>query len=449
LALVIGCGDQFRPTISVIPTQSGNPAAVANVVMLATNPATNPPSNGSSNGSDTHIDVGGDSSVGVVNVGTGPVFLGKAGSQAFILNSDNTVSLYSAVIGLPGVGQVVLPTPTQLSLPPNTSGAVGGAASKNGNIYIAQQGACGLPPASPGCVSVISSGQSVALQDFIPATPATSTPVMVAANANNDQVYVINQKGNSVTVIGDQDNAVIGTPIPVGNLPIWGVMSDDGIDVFVVNQGDGTVSVIDTTLNSVITTLKLDPTGAKTTTLDSNFAFYDKSRKRVYVTNPGDNSVTVIKADGINLAVSPPILPIVLAKVTLSDSPISVAAIADGTRAYAALGHCPTGTNHTNLAARAQAGSCTGNQVSVINAVDLIESKLIPVGSGPVSLAVSSDGSKVYTANSTDKSISIIKTSTDAELLPRKPAPQQSLGCTNPNCNANGPQTPFMVVTFP
>jgi YVTN family beta-propeller protein len=105
------------------------------------------------------------------------------------------------------------------------------------------------------------------------------------------------------------------------------------------------------------------------------------------------------------------------------------------------------GTNHTNLLANL--ASCNGNQVSVIDVVALKEAKLIPVGAGAVSIASSTDGTKVYTANAHDGNISIIKTSTDSEIL-RMPAPHQNLSCSNPSsCPSNVTQTPFMVVTFP
>lgn len=418
LMFALGCGDVFRPTINFQPQPGGDPAPLGQAVVLATNPA--------GVGSDTHIDVSGDSNVGVVNVGPQPVFLGKAGGRAFILNSDNTVTLYTAL----------LPTTSTISqavLPSSTSGAIGGAASSNGNLYIADSGS--------NDVNVIASGQTAVSQTV----PVGSRPVMVAANANGNKAYVINHDDNTVTIIGTQDNSVIGT-IPVGAQPIWGVMSNDGVDVFVVNQGDGTVSVIDTTLDIVFTTINLNGVGASST-LNSNFAFYDNVRKRVYVTNPGDNSVTVIKADSINLGVTPQILPVFLAKVTLSGSPISVGAIADGTRAYAALGNCPAGTNHTNLLANL--AGCTGNHVSVIDAVALVEKKVIPVGSGAVAIAPATDGTRVYVPNARDGTISVIRTSTDSELM-RIGAPQQSAGCLNPSsCAASGTQTPFAVATFP
>lgn len=428
--LVSGCGDTFRPTINFQPQPSGNPAALGDAVVLSSNP--------SGSGSTTHIDVSGDTNSGIVTVGPNPVFLGKNLGRAFVINSDNSITLYTALLPTSS-------TITTVNQPGSVSGSIGGGTSSNSNLYIANSGT--------NDVSVIPAGQTVVTT----VVPVGAKPVMVAANGNGNKVYVINHDDNTVSVIGTADNAFIKN-IPVGAQPIWGVMSDDGNDVFVVNQGEGTVSVIDTALDRVICNPPVSPPASCTSTINlnntgisasllSNFAFYDNVRKRVYVTNPGDNSVTVIKADSINLATGT--LPQFLAKVSVSGSPISVAAIADGTRAYAALANCGAvagGINHTNLLANLS--SCTGNQVAVIDVIGLIQSKLITVGSGVVSVAAATDGTRVYAANSHDGNISIIKTSTDAEVL-RMNAPLQNLSCTNPaSCPATA-QTPFQIVTFP
>src|SRR5215471_13898288 len=369
-ALLAGCGNTFRPTINFQPQPSGDPSGLGHAVVLSTNPA--------GDGSDTHINVSGDTNVGVVNVGLNPVFLGKALGRAFVINGDNTVTVYIALLPTSTVA-------TQITLPGTTSGPVGGGASANGNIYIANSGT--------NNVSVIPSTQN----SVTTVVNVGTQPVMVASNVNGNKAYAINNGSNNVTVIGTQDNSVI-TTIAVGSNPIWGVMSNDGNDVFIVNQGSGTVSVIDTALDKVITTITV---GAS-----PNFAFYDNVRKRVYVTNSGGNTVSVIKADSIDLSASPQILPVKLADVALAGPPISVTAIADGTRAYAALGGCPAGTNHVNLMTTGLGGpklaSCTGNQVAVIDAIGLVQSKLITLGSGVVSVAASTDGTRIYAANSHD-----------------------------------------------
>lgn len=107
-------------------------------------------------------------------------------------------------------------------------------------------------------------------------------------------MYVVNNIDGTVSVINTSDNTVIDTdpiaagitPITVGSQPI--VIAYDLInhDMYVTNQGDDSVSVIDTTTNQVIDTIKVGdfPTGIA----------YDIIHERMYVTNQDDSTISVI-----------------------------------------------------------------------------------------------------------------------------------------------------------
>jgi DNA-binding beta-propeller fold protein YncE len=208
--------------------------------------------------------------------------------------------------------------------------------------------------------------------------------------------------------------------------------------------------VIDTTLNIVLpcngpaTTCQAN--GAINVGLSPNFAFYDPKLQRLYVTNSGEQSVSIIKADGINAGTG--VFASLLKTVTVSGNPISVAALSDGSKAYAALGNCPAGTNHTNLVTpnttTGNIASCTGGAVSVIDATALAETKTISVGSGAVSVDVASDASRVYAVSAHTGIVSIIKTASDS-VLATFPMPQQDPKCSS-SCAL---QVPFAVRVFP
>jgi DNA-binding beta-propeller fold protein YncE len=332
-------------------------------------------------------------------------------------------------------------------------------------------------------------------------TNPVSNPVMIAGNAANNKIFVVNQGSNNVTEISTIDNTVIGNPIPVGNSPIWAVMSSDGLFVFVVNQGDGTVTVIDASLDIVLpctpgpscvaggTAIKVGTTASPS----PNFAFYEPSLKRVYVSNTGEQSVTVIKGNGFDLGSNPQVLPAKIADIPVSSNPTSITALGNGTRAYAALGNCPAGVNHLTLpdpASTSNASHCPGNLVSVIDVVGLRETGTIGVGPGAISVDASSDSSRIYVVSANDvttvhddvhptaplpdrtfptPSISIIRTATNSVLatpvdqsiinrpLPTFHVPQQDPACVptiDPNFNSHVPlpcplQNPFMIRTFP
>jgi YVTN family beta-propeller protein len=438
MLLAAGCNDTLRQFIVPVPPPTGDPAALAHAITLSTNPVP------SSDGSDLHIDVSGDTNVGIVTVGPNPVFLGTTSNQAFVINSGDpttppTVSVYIALNPQAAiVSTVTLPT----SGPDAVKTPIAGSTSSANNIYIANR--------DSNNVSVISAGVlAVTTTIPLPVLPTPdSKPVMIAGNAANNKIFVVNQGSNNVTEISTIDNTVI-KDIPVGSSPVWAVMSTDGLFVFVVNQGDGTVSVIDTSLEIVIATVPVGPS--------PNFAFYESKLKRVYVSNTGNNTISVIKANGIDLGSVPQVLPEKLKDITVSGTPVSVTALSDGTRAYAALGNCPAGVNHTTIVA--QAPSCTGNLGSVIDAVALAEKKTITVGVGPISIDASRDASRVFVANSHDTvtgssgthtagTISDISTITDSVVMV-KLAPQQDPRCPVSSTVFCPVQTPFMVRTFP
>jgi YVTN family beta-propeller protein len=418
IVIVTGCNDQLRQFITPVPGPSGDPGLLSHAIVLSTNPAV--PTNGTTAlGSDLHIDVSGDSVVGVVPVGSKPVFLGKTSSRVFVLNSDTppTVTTY---LGLLPLNSSI----STITLPAGVTAQAGGT-SNTGNFYATN---------GPGSnVSLIASSALAFSGSFSVGT----NPVAVAGNSNSNKIYVVNQGSGTVSAVSTIDNFTVAT-IPVGTSPIWGVMAPDGVHVFIVNQGSNTVSVIDTFLDQVIATI---PVGAS-----PNYAVFEPHLQRLYVSNTGSATISVIKANGIDLANQ--ILPTKIADIPIPAAATSLAALADGSRAYAAIGGCPTGTNHINLLPTNLA-SCNGNQVAVIDAQALALKKVIPVGAGAVSIDAANDSSRVYVVGANAGNISIIRTSDDT-VLTTIPAPQQSLGCQSPIfCPANATQIPFMVRVFP
>jgi len=433
LVLIAGCNDTLRQFITPVPKPTGDPGALEHAVVLSTQAT---PGN---NGSTLHIDVSGDTLAGELATGPNPIFLGKAPGRAFVINSNNTITAYTALSPQSG-------NPNTITLSGSTMTPIAGGVGNTSDFYTTNLGS--------GTISQISSAANAQLTSITVGT----NPVAIAGNTANSKIYIVNNGSNNVTVVSTTDNSVVKT-IPVGNHPIWAVMSADGVFVFVVNQGDGTVMVIDTTLDIVLPcngpastctpstgAINVGLTQASTPTASPNFAFFDPKLQRLYVSNTGENSVAIIKADGINSGTG--IFAQLLKTVPVSGTPVSVAALSDGTKAYAALGNCPSGTNHTNLvlptATTGNLASCKGNSVSVIDAVALLETKTIPVGSGAVSLDVAADASRVFVVAANDGKVSIITTTSDT-VTTTFPAPAQDPACTS-SCPV---QIPFMVRVFP
>ena len=420
VVLLAGCNDTLRQFITPVPQPGGDPAALSHAIVLSTNP------NPGALGSDLHINVSGDSVVGVVSVGPNPVFLAKTSNRVYVLNGNNTVSTYIALNPLSSLVNTV-------TLPAGTLGVAAGGGS-NGDVYVADGSTAATPPAVT-TVPMISGGVN-AVTDQI---TVGSQPVAIVGNASNSKIYVLNFGGGNVTPVSTTDNFVLPN-ITVGTNPVWGVMAPDGGHAFIVNQGSGSVSVIDTLLDKVIATVPVGTTAAPS----PNYAVFEPTLQRLYVSNTGENTISVIKANGTDLANG--ILPTKIADVPVSGTPTSVAALPNGTRAYAALGNCPAGTNHTNIAARAT--TCTGSTVSVIDAASLTEKKTIAVGAGAVSIDAANDSSRVYVVGAAAGNVSIIRPVSDT-VVTTVPAPQQSFGCATPGACPAATQIPFMVRVFP
>jgi YVTN family beta-propeller protein len=368
LALIwLSCGNEFRPVATPIFPGGGDPQGQRQAV--AVNNA------GGAIGSTTNINVSGDTVVASHTVGRGPVHAATTpgGSRIFVVNlDDDTVSTYITLLASA--------LPVTISLPAG-SAPVFAHTTQGTRMYIANSGT--------GTVGVIDAGTNV-LTDLV---TVGNNPVALAELPNGTKLYCVNQNDNTVTVISTQDKLVVAT-IAVGNMPSFAVANDTGAFVFVANQGDGTVSVIDTATDMVTATLAVG-TAPK-------FLFFDNSLKRVYVTNSGDavpcappelgtcGTVSIIRTDLSS--------PVVLGtKTTVGKVPISVTALANGSRAYVA-----------------NSGSGT---VSVITTSNNTVSKTITVGTNPVSIASSSDSSKVYVANRDSNTISVIRTTDDTVVM--------------------------------
>lgn len=187
---------------------------------------------------------------------------------------------------------------------------------------------------------------------------------------------------------------------------------------YVTNSGDNTVSLIDTATNNVITTV---PVGNSPYEVSINPA-----GTKVYVANWESGTVSVIDASTNN----------VTATVDVGTNPGGIAVNPNGTNLYVtnvannAVSVINTVTN--NVTATVNVGNypaeiavspdgtrvyvtntgdikVPGNSVSVINTLDN-SIKTVRVGRGPSGVAVTPDGNKVYVSNSDDGTVSVIDT---------------------------------------
>lgn len=394
----LGCGDQYRPVANPVVSPGGQPQSRHFAWVLNNNPG--------GDGSVSEIDVSGDTNLAVNTMGLGSSF------EAFPTNS---LSLYVANSGDDTVNQY-LPTLsgaiTTISLLPG-SHPIALTSTNNSFMYVLNPGSNSACPFTGSISTITTSTLSVSNTSCV-----GRNPIAMVQAPTNGWIYVINQGDNSISAFNPAVPGVVGTiTLQNGLNPVALAVNAQGW-IFIVAQGDGATPG----------TLVLCPTGyfyiAGTTPLGvrPTQAVVDPNRNRLYVTNSGDNTVSVFDASSITQQGNPP-LPL-LATVPAGSQPVSVTALLDGTNFYVA-----------------NAGSNTVTVVSQSSFTPL-STVALPSGANPVWIASDPTSQKVYVADAGTSQTTIIQTSNNT-VTQNISAPTQVSGCTS-NCAL---QTPVMIVT--
>ncbi len=186
------------------------------------------------------------------------------------------------------------------------------------------------------------------------------------------RAYITLVNENAVAVISTSTNTVIDTDpeadgvqhIPVGDRPRGIAISPDGQEAYVANAGDNTVSVINTATKTVVATIPVgdEPQGVA----------FAPDGATAYVTNIEDNTVSVI-----DTATRTQTTTIAVGRRPQS---IAIAVTPNGLRAYV-----PNFDDDT------------------VTVIDLTTHTPLPdplvVGEGPLGVAASVDGTRVYVTN--------------------------------------------------
>jgi YVTN family beta-propeller protein len=328
--ICISCGQIYRPVVIPTTTTPPNPSGFHEVFSINTNVPDNP-------GTGMQIDVSGDSVIGAANMGVNPTHAGilPNNSRVFVANAgslspddaDNITAFTPAADSSVATG---LGNPLTFSLP-SGSLPIFVNTSQNTTVFIANYG-------TNSVVEINAQSSVVALSGT-----TGNKPVAMIETPNGQNLYVANQADNTITNLSPTDLTTQAT-IQVGSIPTWVLSRVDGQRVYVVTQGDGNLYTINTATNAVISTLSVGGPGA-------NFASYDTSRNRLYVTNPTAGAVYVFDAttDPPNLlsTIAVPTPPIAsTASLTTNCSAytctytpvaaVSVAALPDASRFYVA-----------------------------------------------------------------------------------------------------------------
>jgi YVTN family beta-propeller protein len=401
LLAALGCGDEYRPVANPIVSGGGQPTSTHYAYVVN--------NNGNSDGSTTQIDVSGDTNVAVNSMGIGSISeaFPPSSDALFVANSGNdTVSEYLPILA----GAI-----TTIALLPG-SHPVFVSSAQNSFMYVINSGKNSACPNTGSISRIPVSTLSVTSTVCVGVNPTSMVQVPTSGI-----IYVLNQTDGTVSVYNPSAGGVTATITSANGLganPVSLAASTDGNWVFIVTQGStgkaGALDIISAGQASVGASV---PLGVQPT-----FSVIDPFLNRLYVTNTGDNTVSVFDATNVNLSHSPA-MP-TLATVTVGNGPIGVTALQDGTKFYVA-----------------NAGS---DDVTVVSATSYSVLSTVPLAAGadPVWIASDPTASRVYVANQGTTNTTIIQTSNNTITL-SIPAPPQVSTCTS-SCAL---QQPVMIVT--
>jgi YVTN family beta-propeller protein len=406
--ICVGCGDVYRPTIIPNPVPTPDPKNFHSAFTVNQNGAFNP-------GTGMQVDVSGDSSAGVTHVAMMPVHATLQGSRVWVANKQSdSVSVFTSAIG----AGVPIGASVNVNLPMG-SAPVFVQSAESSTMYVANSGAfVDTTTNQPYYIVDAINTTSNVIDSEIRVTG--KTPWALAETPDGKRLYVVNRDSANVTVVNTVDKS-IGETLAVGASPRWAVVRGDGARVYVLSHDDGMLTTINSLL-PVDMVMGNTPVGA-----GADFLYYDSRRNRLYIPNPTTGKV------GIYDASTDP--PASLATIDLTVpipggggspcpnpgcSPVSVAALPDGTRAYVASYFLDsTSTN-------CQQTPCLQAQVTVIDELTNQVTKVIPLPEVSVSsvgncasarfrisAAAAVDGSRVYVSSCDGSGVSSINTSGD------------------------------------
>jgi DNA-binding beta-propeller fold protein YncE len=341
---IAGCGNTYRPVVSAI-----------NPVGPSTQPtvygtALSDPGNGQG-GLITVFDVFGETTIANATMAPSPSYLGlDALGDAYVLHSNSV--LVDSFASAPGL---MTQTVKQSSLTADTGPSQVNPGSGSGPIYIIE------PLVSK--VAVLTGGAPPTIRQEL---PVPANPVYTMGIGAAPRVYTLSQGATpgtipgTATAIENGANNVISASIPVGFSPVYGVMTADARRGFVINSlgtggTNGTVSVINVAANNLDTTVNVGP-------------------------NP-------LWAD-----IAPAINELAVLNAGTSTTPGSLTVIN--------IALC------SQLALPGNVECDPNNPVDGANFGQVLGT--VPVGNGPVQVAVLQDLSKAYVANAADGTVTVV-----------------------------------------
>ncbi|HET7104186.1 MAG TPA: hypothetical protein VFI20_08865 [Terracidiphilus sp.] len=377
VALVAGCGSNYRPVITPIGP-SGPAAQPSGLAVVVSSPSP------TASGVATIIDYSGDTIMAQATIGPNPssVSVDGNGSTAYTVNSDGTLTNFP-------VSTALQQKQISFSTLPVTARAVGLFAPTAG-LWVsdldgnAADVMTGYPasyklavPVAPTPIEIIGTstiGQhnyAISQNNSVTA-PASAIPYGVACNLSPGTVT---ENGEADSI--ETSTNTVSARIPLGKCPVYAVASTDGKRVFVLNRGSDTVTVINSQNNDLDACTPFTNQNGRTVTCHPTLPLSTTAVSATGITPP--NGVS-----GMSATAGP-----VYAEYNAATSQLVVADYDGGTISVIDVSLDQYGDDSATF----------GTTFTV------------PVGNSPASVTVLSDGSRAYSANQADGTVSIVNLS--------------------------------------
>jgi YVTN family beta-propeller protein len=376
VALIAGCGSAYRSVITPI-TSTGPAAQPTSYAAVVSSPSA------TASGIATIIDYSGDTIMASQAIGVAPAAfaISNGGSYGYTINGDKTLTTFpiSSTFQEKNVLISTLPTgadPISLFFPSTGlwaadptnnwvdvfTGSAGSAAAYGLSVSVAT---------AP--VTVIGPG-TVGQRDYAISQGFTTSGTTKGVECNTSP-QSLTQTGY-VTPIEVSSNTA-DSPITVGVCPVYGVLNSAGTRLFVLNRGSDTISVINT----------------QTAALDTCSGLVSQTGRAVTCHPTLPLSTTAVTKTGI--------------------TPVN------GTSGMTSTAG-PVQAEYNTATEQLVVANYDGGTISIID-VSLDEygndsdtfgtTYTVPVGTNPAAVTVLYDGSRAYTANQADETVSIVNLS--------------------------------------
>ena len=376
-ALIAGCGSAYRPVVTPI-NPNGPAAQPQSYAVTVSSPSPTSP------GMATIIDYSGDTIVAQAPIGPNPISftVDATGSNGYTVNSDGTLTNFPVSPSLQEkqVAYTTLPsTAVPVALLSPTAGLW--AADQTGNLADVM---VGIPevlklsiPIAPTPITIIGAS-SISQHNYAISLNNSNTP---AGSAIPFQDMTCNTSPSSVTQTGEADALEVSTytvsaRIPLGKCPVYAVESADARRVFVLNRGSNSVTVISAQNNALDQCTPFQNQNNQWVTCHPAIALpagpvyaeYNATTQQLVVANYDSNTISII------------------------DVPLDE--FGNDYNTYANPDCTVNGvTSYANC------GAITGGFGTTYT---------VPVGANPASVTVLADGSRAYTANQADSTVTIV-----------------------------------------